>query len=97
MTTLFDQIPTNGTETSALAAQSMRKSVDSCRQRVLLCIRTYWESGCTCDDVEKLTGMRHQNVSARINALAKEGAIVSDGEKRATRSGGLAIVWRAAK
>ena len=48
--------------------------------------------GLTCDEVEVQTGLPHQTASARVNELAKAGAIIPGG-KRPTRSGRFAVVW----
>lgn len=47
----------------------------------------------TCDEIVTL-GFAHQSASAAINWLMRQGNIVSSGEKRKTRMGRSAIVWR---
>jgi Fic family protein len=51
--------------------------------------------GLTCDEVEVLTGLKHQTASARIRELALLGVIQENG-KRPTRSGRNAVIWRLA-
>lgn len=50
--------------------------------------------GLTCDEVEVIAGMKHQTASARIRDLYLEGAILDSGERRPTRSGRSAVVWK---
>jgi hypothetical protein len=50
-------------------------------------------AGVTDDDIERLSGLRHQSVSARRNALVRKGLVCDSGERRKTRSGWLAVVW----
>jgi hypothetical protein len=47
----------------------------------------------TCDEIVTL-GFAHQSASAAINWLMRQGRIVPSGEKRKTRMGRRAIVWR---
>jgi hypothetical protein len=47
----------------------------------------------TCDEIVAL-GFAHQSASAAINWLMRQGHIVPSGEKRKTRMGRSAIVWR---
>ena len=50
--------------------------------------------GLTCDQVEQVLSERHQSVSARIRELVIAGRIYDSGERRATRSGKEARVYR---
>lgn len=81
-----------GSETSEAAAKSIAPVLGLCESRVLNTIK--FMGGATCDEVEVHTNMRHQNASARIVGLASRGLIVRTEEKRATRSGRKANVWR---
>lgn len=47
----------------------------------------------TCDEIVAL-GFAHQSASAAINWLMRKGHIVDSGERRKTRMGRRAIVWR---
>jgi hypothetical protein len=47
----------------------------------------------TCDEIVSL-GFAHQSASAAINWLMRKGMIVDSGERRKTRMGRRAIVWR---
>lgn len=50
--------------------------------------------GFTDDELEMKTGRTHQSVSAARNTLFRKGLIHPTGERRSTRSGNDAIVWR---
>jgi len=51
--------------------------------------------GYTADEIQTITGLPIQSVSARISGLAKDGLIVDSGERRLTRNGRRAIAWLA--
>ncbi len=87
-----DYIPTNGTPTSDLAAESMRPTVRKIRERVADAI-TSSAFGMTCDEIEQRLALTHQTASARVYDLRKLGAIRDSGFVRHTRSGRKAIVW----
>jgi DNA adenine methylase len=70
----------------------MEGSTEQLRARVLVEIRE--RCGATCDEVEEALDLRHQTASARVNELCSDGKIVDSGERRKTRSGRAAIVWR---
>lgn len=55
------------------------------------------DEGATSDEVEAALKMSHQSASAALNALAKDGYVVSARHKRKTRSGGDATPWIATK
>jgi hypothetical protein len=50
--------------------------------------------GCTCDELEAVTGGRHQTVSARVRELVLSGDIHDTGDRRPTRSGRNARIYR---
>lgn len=81
-------------DTSLAAAKSKVGETASDRKRVfdVICER----GDATCDEVEAITGLPHQNVSARIWELKgpKFGWIVDTGRRRHTRSGRLAAVYQ---
>lgn len=85
--------PHNGTDTSEEAAVLIEPHLQRLQRVVLEAIRA--EHGCTCDRAEEVTGLSHQTTSARFNALAKAGLIMDTGERRKTRSGRRAAVYRA--
>jgi predicted ArsR family transcriptional regulator len=86
----------NGTTqtTSSAAAKSIKPAVGKIKRQVLRFIRE--QGGATCDEVEQYLELRHQTASARINELKVAGLIVATGDKRKTRSGRAAAVWRIA-
>ena len=85
-------VPSNGVATSDAAAASIGTDVGRLRALVLGYIQT--RGGLTCDEVELASGLSHQTASARINDLHRLGRIVDSGDRRKTRSGRNAIVWR---
>jgi hypothetical protein len=86
-------LPHSGTDTSAAAADSMKRKALLLRERVLESIGARHSEGATCDQIEIALGLTHQTCSARFNELAKAGAIVDSGNRRPTRSGRKAIVY----
>ena len=80
------------TNTSKEALASIKEYRRTLRDRVQDHI-LHW-NGLTCDQVEELTNMRHQTASARIRELFVMGKIVDSGERRVTRSGRNAVVWK---
>ena len=62
--------PSNKTETSKDAAESIKDIINGMCLEVLRCVRNY-EEGLTCDQVEEKLGMKHQTASARLNDLSK--------------------------
>jgi hypothetical protein len=53
--------------------------------------------GLTDDDLEYVTGRSHQSVSSARNRLMEDGLIYDTGEKRTTRHGADAAVWKASR
>ena len=82
-----------GNEYSTEAHKSIRASKSKLRQEVLSAIRDFFY-GATSDEVEQLLNYPHQTVSARMTELKALGLIVPTGEKRKTRGGRNAGVWR---
>ena len=84
-------------DTSEAAAESVVISAKVlkaiCRRHVEAAERAD-PPGLTCDEVEVLTGGRHQSVSARIRELVLDGSIYDTGVRRPTRSGRGANVYR---
>ena len=50
--------------------------------------------GATCDEAQTLLGLTHQSCSPCFTWLSKDGQIYDSGQRRVTRSGRKAIVWR---
>ncbi len=84
-----------GSDTSKAAADSMRDHVTAIAEKVLAEIRQLGDEGATCDMLEYRLELSHQTCSARVNELRNKGRIVDSGQRRKTRSGRNAAVWRA--
>lgn len=90
-------------ETSRAAAESIAPDTNKLRRIVRghiqdLSLPFLTHRGLTCDEVERITGLRHQTASARIRELSQRGEIIPlivDGTpvRRPTRSGRLATVY----
>jgi hypothetical protein len=91
------RVPTNGTDTSNAAADSMIDHVGRLQGEVIDQIRQRHLHGATCDEIEVALGLAHQTVSPRVYELHKKGLIVDSGLRRKTRSGRGAKVWVTAK
>ena len=64
------------------------------KARLLAYIECAGPQGLTVDDLERLTKLGHQSVSARVHELKAGGCIVAAG-KRTNPSGKPATTWRA--
>ena len=80
-------------KTSVEAHRSVQEHLPKMKDRVLSVISTR-ES--TDDELEIITGMSHQSLSACRRGLVKDGLVEASGKKRPTRSGRDAQVWRRA-
>jgi hypothetical protein len=90
------QVPhVKGSDTSKAAAMSMEPQLGTKQARVLELIRQH-PGGLTDDQLETLTGWRHQTVSARRRELVLAERVADSGERRRTSSGRMATVWVAA-
>ena len=79
-------------QTSKEAHNSVKPHLSEMKWKVLSLIKTR-ES--TDDELEILTGMSHQSLSACRRGLVKDGLVEATGDRRPTRSGRAAQVWRA--
>ena len=86
--------PSNGIETSDLAAASVEPHLERLEMLVLDAIAGS-KDGLTCDDVEQETGLSHQCASARLNSMWHDNYVIRTNLKRKTRSGRFAFVYRA--
>lgn len=94
--------PSNGVDTSQDAAESIAPSAGAIRARIY---QMLLEAPMTCDEIEAITGMRHQTVAARLWELEGNGQqangeprpklIEKSDDRRKTRSGRNARVYRA--
>lgn len=66
----------------------------SLQERLLRLFDQWPQVGFTDDELETITGLTHQSVSACRNTLMRKGLIEASGFTRETRSGNEAIVWR---
>ncbi len=78
-------------ETSWAAWESVRDLLPAVDARIVDAIRA--QAGATADEIECVTGLSHQTVSAQIRHLAEAGILTASSERRPTRSGRAAIVW----
>lgn len=77
--------------TSAEAAGSIAPSAASMRARTLALLRER-PDGLTSDELEELTGWRHQTASARLRELVLAEEVWDSPVRRKTRSGRKAVV-----
>ncbi len=77
-------------ELSREAWESIQGRAPSDREAVYLLLV---EKPMTCDEIEVLTGLRHQTASARVNDLKRAHRICDSGVRRKTRSNRNATVW----
>ena len=66
----YTVVPSNETETSKDAAESIKPKINGMCLEVLRCVRSF-PDGLNCDQVEFILGMKHQTASARLNDLSK--------------------------
>ena len=82
-----------GSPTSTAAAMSIVDDLNRLERIVLDKLEAAGFDGCTDDELEVLTGMSHQTLSARRNGLVKMDMVLDSGRKRVNRSGRSAVVW----
>jgi hypothetical protein len=81
-------------ETSREAAESLPEpALARLEATVLRSISASGDFGRTDDELERITMLTHQTVSARRRGLVQKGRVVDSGTQRATRSGRKATVW----
>lgn len=83
-----------GSDTSEAAADSIESTGSSMRYKVLAFIKRAGDRGATDDEVEVGLEMRHQTASARRRELVLSGHVHDSGNRRPTRSGRGATVWK---
>jgi predicted ArsR family transcriptional regulator len=81
----------NAPETSKQAANAIEPIVARLERQA---IQQLEEGSLTCDELEQILRWSHQTASARINRLRHKGLIQDSGERRPTRTGRPAVVWR---
>lgn len=82
-----------GSKTSKAAAKSMNGAAPSLRQKVYDYLVALGPKGATDDELEQLTELKHQTVSARRRELVIDGYVRDSGETREVRSGRQATIW----
>lgn len=80
-------------ETSRIAFESVQPIAATRKKAVWDAVFSAGLEGMTTDEVEVATGWIHQSVSALVNALRNEGALVETKRTRKTRSGRPAKVY----
>lgn len=91
-----DGAPSVPGDTSEGAADSVKNLIAAMRKRVFFYIRGQ-EDGSTCDQAEEALGMIHQTCSPRIRELVLGHFIEDTGERRGTRRGRTARVYKELK
>lgn len=82
----------NGTQTSIAAAESVRSTAATDRQRILEAVRAAGIHGMTREQIEVATGLTGNTVRPRVAELLAAGTIEEAGEIRRTTSGRAAKV-----
>lgn len=82
-------------ETSGQAWDSVLPHLGPVDGRILSMVRSM--GGATTDELEWELNLRHQTASAQVRHLTEAGWLEDSGERRLTRSGRAAIVWRLAR
>jgi len=83
-----------GSDTSRAAAESMAAREPTDREQVFAYIQAQGARGATDDEIEVALGLSHQSASPRRRGLQKDGAIYLTDDRRKTRSGRSAGVYR---
>ena len=78
-------------ENSREAFDSIRNEREAMYLKILRLLTSY---DATCDEIEMGLSMIHQTASARVCELHKNGRIKRTGQKRPTRSGRAAHVYK---
>jgi hypothetical protein len=79
--------------TSVMAAENMSSQQVRSDELLVFMLVSASSSGLTDDDLEVLTGLSHQTVSARRNGLVSKKKLRNSGLLRRTRSNSQATVW----
>ena len=86
--------PSNGSMTSAQAAESLGPATLNAMQRkVLRFLQTCGAFGATDEEMQLALGMNPSTQRPRRIELARAGMVVADGTRKTT-SGRMAVVWR---
>ena len=86
-------IPTQeAIQTSRESRDTLNKHKNKYRQQIYDFIKEH--AGATCDEIETGLKMRHETTSGIIRFLVLDRLLKDSGEKRKTRTGRRAIIWR---
>lgn len=85
--------PTNGTETSLEAAESMKDSAASLRASVYRYILSRGIDGATDEEIQDALGMDGSTQRPRRWELVKSGRVKDSMQTRRTARGRRAVVW----
>lgn len=80
-------------DTSKLAFASTSRKTRA-KHRMMILVALDVNPGQTCEELEDFLKMKHQTCSARISELLKDEKIVDTGERKLTRSGKKARVYK---
>lgn len=83
--------PAGRPRTSAEAWKDIQAKIPALHARILRSVTA--AGGLTDDEIEKATGLSHQNVSARTSEMRTAGILRDSGVRRFTRNGRKAAVW----
>lgn len=100
--TFGDYLDGNKTPTPSInvdTSKASAKSIDgkwraSKRRAIYTLIKLRADDGATCDEIETCLELRHQSASSLIRSLVKDEFLYGTTERRMTRSGRKAIVWK---
>jgi len=82
----------NYRDTSAEAFQNAR--IGDTQARVLQFVQSAGDHGATCDEAIEKLGIPHQSASPAFTALERSGNIARTSQRRATRTGSSAAIYR---
>ena len=83
----------NYQETSREALLSILPHLTKLDAEIMDALERAGEDGLTCDQIERVTGRKHQAVSANLTRLKDRGWIVASGRFGKTAANRKAIIW----
>lgn len=87
--------PSNGTDTSDAAAASLTlEQINDGHRRVLNALWRHRERGLTDEEIQHLGGLNPSTERPRRGELVEAGMVEETEERRATKSGRMAKVWK---
>lgn len=99
---LFDYTPpqtapyVRSSDTSREAAEAIAPSLSRLEQVVFSALDKAGDRGLTCQEAERVTGLEHTTVSARFRGLELAQRIIKTDDRRLTKSGRKAVVYKTA-